>query len=135
MGEDDFGVYICTASNVIQSTLYSSWFAITLTVQQLPAQSTDVSVEGNTSLSVTLGWTCGENGWYDRYFHKYLKYVKLIKSIGRIIFIFSDVLDVGDILAIVFGILFLISTTALIVSLGRAFLCKGNCMGNAPNYY
>ena len=62
VGEDDFGVYICTATNNIQSTIYGNSFAINLIQQGPPAQPTDLKVEASTSVSVTLGWTCGHNG-------------------------------------------------------------------------
>ena len=66
VGEDDFGVYICTATNDNNSQpLYRNSFSINLKQQGAPGQVTDLTVEAHTSVSVTLGWTCGHNGGDD----------------------------------------------------------------------
>ena len=60
--QDEFGQYICEVANTIQSVKYSSMFSISVIQQGVPAQPTDLTVEASTSVSVTLGWTCGHNG-------------------------------------------------------------------------
>ena len=72
VGEDDFGVYICTATNAIQSIIYRNSFAINLIQQGPPGQATDLAVEASTSVSLTIGWTCGHHGgddnmWFELY--------------------------------------------------------------------
>ena len=65
VGEEDFGVYICSAMNVIQSSIFTNSFSVTLKQQGPPVQPTNLTVEASTSVSVTLGWTCGHNGGDD----------------------------------------------------------------------
>ena len=63
--QDEFGLYICEASNTILSVKHSSTFVISVLPQGPPAQPTDLTVMASTSVSVTLGWTCGHNGGDD----------------------------------------------------------------------
>ena len=63
--QGEFGRYICEVTDTIQSVKYSSKFIINVIQQGPPAQPTDLTVEASTSVSVTLGWTCGHNGGDD----------------------------------------------------------------------
>ena len=71
----DFGNYTCTASNVLQGDIHQSSYIIELIYGGPDTDPTDLTVEASTSVSVTLGWTCGHNGgddnmWFELYISK-----------------------------------------------------------------
>ena len=59
---ENFGVYFCHAENTIDSREFSTMFAQGVDLQGAPGQPTDLTVSAHTSVSVTLGWTCGHDG-------------------------------------------------------------------------
>ena len=65
LDEEDFGFYTCTATNTFLSTEFLASFQVQLQLRGPPAQPTDLTVLASTSVSVTLGWTCGHNGGDD----------------------------------------------------------------------
>ena len=70
--QEHFGEYTCTAVNNILGSEYSAHFYIYLAQRGPPGAPTDLTVEASTSVSVTLGWTCGHNGgddnmWFELY--------------------------------------------------------------------
>ena len=73
--QEHFGEYTCTAVNNILGTEYSAHFYIYLTQRGPPGGPTDLTVMASTSVSVTLGWTCGHNGgddnmWFELHIRK-----------------------------------------------------------------
>ena len=59
---EHFGVYYCHAENTIESRVFRMIFALEVSRQGDPGEPTDLTVSAHTSVSVTLGWTCGHNG-------------------------------------------------------------------------
>ena len=70
--QEHFGEYTCTAENNILGSEYIANFNIYLAQRGPPGDPTNLTVEASTSVSVTLGWTCGHNGgddnmWFELY--------------------------------------------------------------------
>ena len=71
----NIGNYTCTAINEILGATYHEEFGMELKLPGVPGQVTNLIVEASTSVSVTLGWTCGHNGgddnmWFELYISK-----------------------------------------------------------------
>ena len=69
---DNFGRYNCFAINLLMGANHTVSFEIDLRTPGPPGQPTNTTVEASTSVSVTLGWTCGHNGgdvymWFELY--------------------------------------------------------------------
>ena len=69
---DNFGRYNCIAINKLMDDNHTVTFGIDLRKPGPPGQPTNTTVEASTSVSVTLGWTCGHNGgdgnmWFELY--------------------------------------------------------------------
>ena len=67
----DFG-RLCLAINELMGADHTVTFGIDLRKPGPPGQPTNTTVEASTSVSVTLGWTCGHNGgddnmWFELY--------------------------------------------------------------------
>ena len=72
VAQEHFGEYTCTTVNNILGSEYSAHFNIYVSQRGPPGDPTDLTVEASTSVSVTLGWTCGHNGgddnmWFELY--------------------------------------------------------------------
>ena len=73
--QEHFGQYKCTVVNNIIGSEYTAHFNIYLAQRGPPGDPTDLTVEASTSVSVTLGWTCGHNGgddnmWFELHIRK-----------------------------------------------------------------
>ena len=71
----NFGRYTCIAMNELLGLNHSVPFGIELKKRGTPEEPIDITVEASTSVSVTLGWTCGHNGgddnmWFELYISK-----------------------------------------------------------------
>ena len=69
---DNFGRYNCIAINQLMGANHTVSFEIDLRTPGPPGQPANTTVEASTSVSVTLGWTCGHNGgddymWFELY--------------------------------------------------------------------
>ena len=69
---ENFGSYYCIAINQLMGVNHTMSFGIDLRTPGPPGQPTNTTVEASTSVSVTLGWTCGHNGgddnmWFELY--------------------------------------------------------------------
>ena len=69
---ENFGRYHCLAMNELMGANHTVSFDIELRTLGPPGQPTNTTVEASTSVSVTLGWTCGHNGgdgnmWFELY--------------------------------------------------------------------
>ena len=65
LDEDDFGFYTCSARNTFLTTEVFGSFELELQLRGPPAQPKDLTVLTSTSVSASLGWTCGHNGGDD----------------------------------------------------------------------
>ena len=61
----DFGSYVCEAENTIGFTNFRLAFTLEVNLLGPPGKPSNLTVEAITSVSVTLGWTCGHNGGDD----------------------------------------------------------------------
>ena len=62
---NDFGTYVCEVENTIGISDFRVAFTLEVNQQGPPGQPSNLTVEASTSVSVTLGWTCGHNGGDD----------------------------------------------------------------------
>ena len=68
----NIGNYTCAAINEILGVTYHVEFGIELRLPGVPEPATNLTIKASTSVSVTLGWTCGHNGgddnmWFELY--------------------------------------------------------------------
>ena len=72
VSSENFGRYNCIAINLLMGANHTVTFGIDLKKPGPPGQPTNTTVEAGTSVSVTLGWTCGHHGgddnmWFELY--------------------------------------------------------------------